>query len=65
MPQDKRDRLNIDLQGLREQIEALQSKSRHLAEMKISQVVRYLLKRGIEAEEKDLGEGDRSRRKEK
>lgn len=52
---DKRDRLTIDIADLRERIERLQEKNPFLAEMSFGRAIRFLLRRGIEQQEREDG----------
>lgn len=52
---DKRDRLTIDISDLRERIERLQEKNPFLAEMSFGRAIRFLLRRGIEQQEREDG----------
>jgi uncharacterized protein with von Willebrand factor type A (vWA) domain len=52
---DKRDRLTVDLSDLRERIEQLQKTNPFLAEMSLNRAIRFLLRRGIEQQEKEDG----------
>lgn len=50
---DKRDRLTIDISDLRERIERLQETNPFLAEMSFGRAIRFLLRRGIEQQERE------------
>ncbi|MEP0959687.1 hypothetical protein NC995_24795 [Leptolyngbya sp. FACHB-1515] len=52
---DKRDRLTVDISDLRERIERLQKTNPFLAEMSFGRAIRFLLRRGIEQQEREDG----------